>query len=298
MKCAIVGNGNQSKRIQKILRKKSLEFYVYSPKNKNYYNSVELEKLKKFQVVFILSPNNSHLKYVKNNYKNSYIFCEKPPVNSLKELKILKKLKSNKLFFNYNHRFSSICEIIKKSVNKFKLGQLVHANIISSHGLAQKKIYPNNWRSNKNKSPKGVFETVSIHWIDMINYLFGIKNISQADLFNLSKKGSAYDTSNIRLITKNNSIVNIFSTYNSSYYSEKLFLFENGLIIQSKNSIRIHGPTATYDSDGNFKFPNLITEFKIKEKDDYVKSIEKSVSYFLYHSKKKKNLKRNYMNVP
>mgnify|MGYP001283449314 FL=1 len=140
MKCAIVGNGNQSKRIQKILRKKSLEFYVYSPKNKNYYNSVELEKLKKFQVVFILSPNNSHLKYVKNNYKNSYIFYKKPPVNSLKELKILKKLKSNKLFFNYNHRFSSICEIIKKSVNKFKLGQLVHANIISSHGLAQKKI--------------------------------------------------------------------------------------------------------------------------------------------------------------
>ncbi len=292
MKVAIIGNGNQSKRIQKILKKRAIGFHVYRPKNKDYFNQIELKKLKKFKVIFILSPNNSHLNYIKNNYKNSYIFCEKPPVNSLKELKILKRLKSDKLFFNYNHRFSTVCEIIKKSVNKFKLGKLVHSNIISSHGLAQKTIYKKNWRSNKIKSPKGVFETVSIHWIDMISYIFGIKNISRADLFNLSKNGSAYDTSNIKLITKNNAIVNIFSTYNSSYYNEKLFLFENGFIIQSKNSIKIHGPTATFDGEGNFKSPNLISEFKIKESEDYIKSIEKSVDYFFHHLRKNKKFKK------
>ena len=292
MKIAIVGNGNHSKRIQKILKKKNIKFYIYRPKNKDYFDKFELEKLKKFKVIFILSPNNSHLKYIKNNYKNSYIFCEKPPVNSLNELKILKKLKSDKLFFNYNHRFSTISEIIKKSVKKYKLGKLVYSNIISSHGLAQKAIYKENWRSKKIKSPKGVFETVSIHWIDMINYIFGIKKISQVDLFNHSKNGTAYDTSSIRLLTKNNAIINIFSTYNSSYYNEKIFLFENGYIFQSKNSIKVHGPTATFDRNGNFKSPNLIFQLKIKESSDYIESITKSINYFLFHAKTNKKFEK------
>ena len=91
--------------------------------------------------------------------------------------------------------------IFGNATNNFiKEYNLKNIDIISSHGLAQKTIYKKNWRSNKIKSPKGVFETVSIHWIDMISYVFGIKNISRADLVNLSKNGSAYDTSNIKLI--------------------------------------------------------------------------------------------------
>ena len=34
------------------------------------------------------------------------------------------------------------------------------------------------------KSPKGVYEIVSIHWIDLINFHFGIKKISKPHLIN------------------------------------------------------------------------------------------------------------------
>ena len=42
-----------------------------------------------------------------------------------------------------------------------------------------KKLYKNNWRSDIAKNPKGTFETVSIHWIDLINYHFKIEKINK-----------------------------------------------------------------------------------------------------------------------
>ena len=53
----------------------------------------------------------------------------------------------------------------------------------------------NEWRSKKKLCLKGVFEVVSIHWIDLINYIFKIKKIKIPSLINLSKKGTSYDNS-------------------------------------------------------------------------------------------------------
>ena len=52
---------------------------------------------------------------------------------------------------------------------------MLYGSIISSKGLAYKKIYKNNW-DQKIQMQKGVFELVSIHTIDLLNYYFGIKN--------------------------------------------------------------------------------------------------------------------------
>lgn len=288
MKIGIIGNGKHSKRLQKIFNKKKLNFFIYKPKKPNYFDENEFNKLKKCNVIFIISPNSTHYEYIKLLYNNRYIFCEKPPVNNIKDLLKLKNIKSRKIYFNYNFRFMKISEIIAKK-NKYKLGNLVYANLSSSHGLAQKKEYENSWRSNLNKSPKGIFEIVSIHYIDMINYLFQIKSVKKPILLNLSKIGNSFDTSLVEISLKNKSLVNIFNSYNTAYSKNLTFLFENGIIEQRNNIIEIKGPSLNFDNKGFFKPPKIIKKIKINESKDYDGSLEKSILFFLSHVRKKKS---------
>ena len=90
MKVVIIGNGGQSKKIQKILKRKKISYDIYKPKIKLSLDSEFRDKIKKFNIFFITSPNTTHFKYLKNLSKK-YIFCEKPPVSKLSDLEKLKK---------------------------------------------------------------------------------------------------------------------------------------------------------------------------------------------------------------
>lgn len=296
MKIGIIGDGGHSKRIQKILQKKKLNFFIYKPKNPKYFEKEKFNQLKKCNVIFIISPNNSHYFYIKKLYKKRFIFCEKPPVNNKKELIALKKIKSKNIYFNYNFRFSKITEFIKNR-DKFNLGKLVYANISLSHGLAQKKNYKNNWRSNIKKCPKGVYEIVSIHYLDLICYLFNILKIEKPKLINLSKIGNGYDTSLVEIKIKNEGFVNIFSTYNSSYNKNLCFLFENGILEQRNNLITIKGPTLNLDEQNFFKPPKIIKSIQISDNRDYSHSLLKSIEFFLNHVKNKKQFNKKITDI-
>ena len=137
MKIGIIGDGNHSKRIQKILKKINLNFYIYKPKGPKYFEIEKFNQLKKCNVIFIISPNNTHYFYIKKLYKGRFIFCEKPPVNNKNQLTELKKIKTKKIYYNYNFRFSKISEILKNT-KKYNLGNLIYTNIISGKGLAFK----------------------------------------------------------------------------------------------------------------------------------------------------------------
>ena len=43
MKAGLIGNGNHSKRIQKILKRKNINFFLYKPSRPNYYNIEDFE---------------------------------------------------------------------------------------------------------------------------------------------------------------------------------------------------------------------------------------------------------------
>jgi hypothetical protein len=288
MKIGIIGDGGHSKRIQKILKKKKISFFIYKPDKPHYFEKKHFDQLEKCNVIFIISPNNSHFKYIKKLHKKRYIFCEKPPVNNKKDLLELEKIKSKRIYFNYNFRFVKIAEILKK-IKKYKLGKIVYANLSFSHGLAQKKIYKNNWRSNNKKCPKGIFEIVSIHYIDLINYLFDVLKIEPPRLINSSKVGNSFDTSLVEIKLKNEGLINIFSTYNSSFYKNLFFLFENGVLEQRNNIITIKGPSLNLDKKGFFKSPKIKKIIKINENKDYENSLFDSVTFFLNHVQNKKN---------
>ena len=121
IRIGIIGQGSQYNRISKILKTKGIKFITYKPpRDKNYYDKKKFEELIKCNTIFILSPNDTHLKYIRLLKDNRFIFCEKPPVNKFNDLKNLKKIKSKKIYFNYNFRFSKISEILGNA-NKFNL---------------------------------------------------------------------------------------------------------------------------------------------------------------------------------
>ena len=292
IKISIIGNGKHSKRIQKILIKKKLKFIIYKPNNEKYYDEKKFEEVKKCNVIFIISPNNTHYYYINKLKEKRYIFCEKPPVSNLRQLKNLSKFSCNKIYFNFNKRFSTIAEILD-NIKKYNLGELVYANIISSHGLALKNEYKYSWRSAFNKCRKGVFEIVTIHDLDLINYFYAIKKVYKPTLINLSKVGTSFDTSFIRLQLKNNAMVDIFSTYSSSFLDEWTILFKNGIIKKTNDGLVIRKPTKTFDKKGLFVLPKIKYKINISSKKDYKESLLKSVSLFLKCAKNKKKLSKH-----
>ena len=291
----IIGQGSQYNRISKILKIKGIKFITYKPpRNKNYFDKEKFKELKKSNIIFILTPNDTHLNYIKLLHANRFIFCEKPPVNKLHDLKELKKIKSNKLYFNYNFRFSKISEILEK-IKLFDLKELLYANIITGHGLGFKKDYYKSWRSNRKICKKGVFEIVSAHWIDLINYHFHIKKIQNLNLRNYTKNTRGIDNSYCKILLKNNSEVNVFSSYTSPLIKKMIFVFTNGLIEQNDKFIEIRGPAMNLDKKNYFKKPKLIKRINLNESHDYHLSLKKSVSYFLEHAYKNKNFNQEFL---
>ena len=95
----------------KNFKKKKISFEIYKPKNKSSLDAEFYNRIKKFDIFFITSPNTTHFKYL-HNLSEKYIFCEKPPVSKLEDLNKLRKMNTGKIYFNFNLRFSKIVEIL------------------------------------------------------------------------------------------------------------------------------------------------------------------------------------------
>lgn len=292
LKVCIIGDGFHSKRIQKILKEINVDYFVYKPNSKINYHLENLNILKNFKIFFIISPNHTHFYYIKNLYKKGYIFCEKPPVNNIKDFIKLKKINSNKIYYNFNFRFSKISKILKNR-NNYKLGKLLYGNIINTKSIALSENYKNNIRSDKNNCPKGVFEMVTIHWLDLINHLFNVTKINKAKMFNYSKWGNSYDNSHISLELNKNCQVDIFSSYTAPFINKKIFIFDNGEVEQNENEIIIQGPSLRYDKKNLLTTPKIIKKIRINEIEDYNNSLKESVGFFLNKVLKKKMFSKN-----
>ena len=277
-------------------KKKKLKYIIYKPNKPKYFDISKLNELNKCKALFIISPNDTHFYYLKKFFPKKYIFCEKPPVTNLKDLKKISKMNNGKVYFNFNLRFSKIAKILQNK-DIYKMGNLLYANLILSHGLALKHAYKENWRSNVKKCPKGIFEIVSIHFIDLINLIFDIKKLGKTNLFNLSKIGTSYDTAHTEMQLKNKAIANIYVTYKSAYTKKNFFLFDNGLIEQNNGQILVKGPAKNLDKKGFFKNPKTIRRFKISDNKDYIESLNESINFFLSHAKNDKKIDKKMFNL-
>ena len=118
--------------------------------------------------------------------------------------------------------------------------------------------------------------------------------INKPKLINSSKIGNSFDTSLVEAKLSNNALISIFSTYNSAYSKNFIFLFENGIIQQKNDIISIHGPTLNLDKKGFFKAPKLKEKIRINQNKDLKNSLIDSIAFFLDHAKKNNIFEKKY----
>jgi|TARA_B100001971_G_C18163543_1_gene522842 predicted dehydrogenase len=280
---ALIGNGSQAQRIKATLKCWDLEPHcIFKPTLREGDSGItdDFDKVRACDTIFLCSPNKTHFDYLKSLIGERYIFCEKPPVQSHNHIDALRKLDNGKIHYNFNLRYSEISNFLLKARNS-DFGELISASITISHGLATKPAYETSWRANSSLCPKGVFEIVSVHAVDLIGFHFDIANIDSNELSNRSGLGTGYDTANTMISLINGGRVNVFSTYVGPYFFDWTFVFENGLLIADPSGITLRGPRAVFDSRGFFKLPPIIEQQSVDSNEDYAQSLERSVAVFL-----------------
>jgi len=296
-KIGVVGYGSQAKRILEILKQKKLKPHcIYKAKKKNTdpkFVTDNSKFLEECNVIFICSPNDTHLDYIKRLYQDRYIYCEKPPVNKVSDIEEIKKINSKFLYFNFNYRFSLISQIISNR-DKYKLGNILSGNFTWTQGLASKKNFSSSWRSDKKICPKGAFEILGSHILDLISFHFNIKEVV-VKLSSFSKIGTAPDTAQFNIELENNSIISCLVSYFAPFIEKQMLVFENGYIISDEKSISVRGPRDVFDEKGFFKMPPALHIENLNQIDDFNQSITRSVEYFLDIVKNEKIFESKYL---
>jgi|TARA_B110000495_G_C23042816_1_gene626991 predicted dehydrogenase len=298
IKIGFIGYRNHAKKLIELIENRNdckIE-YIFHPKKKNFDNKStnNFKDLFNTNAIFISSPNHTHFNYIQKlkSYKG-YIFCEKPPGISLLELEKLNNIeerRKKKIFFNFNYRFSELNSIIKNLIKTKKIGKIVHINIISNKGLAFKKGYSKSWRSDGKRNLHNIIETVSIHFLDLINlHLNEFENGSYFPTL-ISKKGTSFDTSSLFLKYKNNITVHIMNSYATPLINDFTILGTNGTLYFKQNKLEIYSPREVFDKNGFYDYPPLFSKQKYNFEEDYHNSLEKSVGYFITKVKQKKPL--------
>ena len=290
MKVSIIGYKNHAKRLESILNDMGIIPYMWNHHTDNFTNLIGSD------AILISSPNDTHVEYIKKILKMSpqtYIFCEKPPAVNLVELDYLDSLDSNikgRIFFNFNRRFSYISKLVKEG----NFGKPVHFNFVSSHGLAFKDTFKDNWRFKSTNKLMGVYGTVAIHYIDMCIWLLG-------ECENISINKSTYSESNladsvtIDMKFKNGCTTNIFVSYVTPFINRSNMIFENAIVEQEDGIINLYENWNTIDEKGFFKKPNKQTLLELESSREYYNdSLENSLVEFLKVVKDKDSFPSEY----
>ena len=284
MQIGIIGYGNQSKKIIRILLKKKISkiiIYKKSPhkiiKNKKIQTTNSLKDLDKIDIIFICSPSTTHYKYIKYFInKAKYIFCEKPGLTNMNEWSYLDKLSNTnkkKLYFNFNYHFSNYFKNIDKELQNTKNGTIINLSFYASHGLAFK---------NKRKIKKGnIFENIygnlGIHYINF--FLKFLKDIKIIKTHRISIAKKEKDTSFIYFKSKK-IFGNLFLSYASVAYKFAIIHFSNCIIMFDNDKIKKFYPRDVYSKNGLFVTPKQKIILK-GNKNHIKKSLELSIKFFL-----------------
>ena len=290
IKLGIIGYRNHAQRLIDFSEENSnckLEI-IYHPKKKieDKRGTNIFSDLFTCDGVIISSPNHTHLEYIVKllNSSKAKIFCEKPPVNNEKDLKILENLSAEdkqRIFFNFNFRFSDLNAQIEKYKNSSELGKIIQINMMFTHGLSFKKEYENSWRSDGKNNLHNILDTLAIHYIDLMSFHFGkIKDSIYLPHLN-SKIGTSFDTAQITLEYNNGIIVNILTSYAAPLVNEISILGTNGFFTIRDNVASTYSPRDNFDENNFFIAPTIKYRNKFLMEDDYNDSLKKSLSHFI-----------------
>lgn len=286
----VIGYKNHAYRLISILDSFSncnVKFIYHPTKNLTDKRSTnDFSKLLTCDAIFIASPNQTHFEYLEKLILTytGYIFCEKPPVTSIKDIDFLQNLSNEnklKIYFNFNYRFSDLANILKTNMNSEQLGKIIQINIISTHGLAFKNEYEKSWRANGKMNKHAILETVSIHYVDLFTSLFGEIQTMKYFPSLVSKHGTSFDTSNLMIKYTNGVNLSILNSYASPYLEDFLILGTNGYIRIIEDELIVYSPRDTYDKNKFFITPPIYKKQPFSTISDYENSLTESVRLFI-----------------
>lgn len=317
IKIGFIGFGKHACRLVEIINKLNLGalYKIYNHRvgyekcAENSENVFDICDLYDCDVVFVCGPNSTHYQYLKILFEQyrGYVFCEKPPVTESSQLDLLRnataKIK-DRVYFNFNYRFSPFMEALTEDSENYNLGRLVNATIVQGHGLALKDDYSSNWRSDKKLHKNGIFENFSIHYIDLFTTLYG-KAINHSNhMVSRSPNGDSIDNSCFSAVFSGGEMLTVTSSYTCPKISLVNFVFENGVIefradLSQRNSYNqthqlktIYAPRNVFDSKGLFSEPPIVHQEKF-EFDVHQKTLENSVAFFFKKVMKKESFDKS-----
>jgi len=281
MKLLIIGYKNHALRLHRLLTTLGAnDIKLWN------YRVDSYDEILNSDVIFIASPNNTHVDYIKNILETSkkkdsvYIFCEKPPATEHESIMYLdhdipENIKK-RIYFNFNYRHSILAKGISKVLNSGELGNPIYFSFYNSHGLAFKD--PNNWRFSSGNLMDGILGTVTSHYLDLCLWLFDIHDIFLYK--NDIAKNNIIDTITVNLLIKHKKYCNIdiFNSYAGPYINEAKLIFEDGYFSLKNGKLSLFSPRDSFSSDGRFTIPN---ETIIFDGDYYDVSLLNSLKYFI-----------------
>lgn len=236
--------------------------------------------------VFILSPNATHfpyLHYLREQGYSGYIFCEKPPVTTASDLAHLRRFPSERLFFNFNLRFGALASAILEALKSGELGKLVHLSAVVTHGLAYRESFSGSWRALRESHPKSVFESVSIHFIDLFQWVAGPLLSLENEFSIVAQRGTAWDTCKTDMVHESGASACIVSSYAAPYLLHVLVIGTNGVIELRDGELTVSSPRDTFDETGLFMSPPAQRRMVLEPRDLFAESLPHAVRFFLNH---------------
>ena len=280
---SIIGYKNHSVRLRNILKSPYYNDMGINVRLWNHHTD-KFSDIIDSDVIMIASPNDTHIHYIKKilNESSAYVFCEKPPVTNSEDLKYLNDLRDDekeRIFFNFNYRFSDLSKMIEKY--DYMIGKPVHFNFVSSHGLALKDSFKDNWRFSTTNELMGVYGTVAVHYIDLCLWLLGEcvdMNINKSNFTN----SKTADSVSIDMKFKNGCTVNIFVSYVTPFINKSDLIFDNAIFELDNGVLNLYHPRESFDEDGNFEKPynRHISQFD-KSKHYYDNSLGRALDFFI-----------------
>jgi len=276
LKVFVVGYKNHARRVIKHLIKSKLcdEIFVFHPgkgklKEIEYFGELvlktnDLEDAMKCSCIFICSPSNTHVYYLKEllglspeHGRQPYIYCEKPVAVTLNEVRWLETNFSSlsaRLKVGFNYLCSDFMLEASQFIKNQKIGKPVSAFFQASHGLATKNDFSSNWRAQDTNPFSQLVGNLAIHHIHASQHLFGkVKNYLLAE-------HSAFDAKNpdsVSLLMHHECGVqsHIFCSYATVFSKRFSIYFTDGLLEHSHEGLVLMAPRDTYNDAGEFISP-------------------------------------------
>lgn len=253
-----------------------------------------LDDLLGCDAILILSPDSTHFEYLEffNGRCQAYIFCEKPPATTTLQLEALRSKPGDRVFFNFNLRFSRLREVIDEALRNGSLGAPIHCSVFVTHGLAFKESFASSWRAHVSERAHVIAETVAIHYVDFFGVLFGgVKNRHYKPT-RASGRSDAYDTCLFFLEYESGVTASVLASYAAPLMLQITIVGTNGVIECNDDQISLYSPRDVYDDRGYFAPPPCRYRYEYSEGTLFAESLERSVDYFLTHCERQEAFPR------